>query len=147
MICSLIDSSSNEIISAISRCTGITFSLRWLHVNSIFWWVYALFNFSIGAEWPFIVNIIWVLVCVHGEYSLWKLFPIIISCGGWLVAHRTGIMHWTPPISIFYPSMASLWLIMLLLAILTCKWLLAFFHMNSENNDLFPKQTEQPLSM
>ena len=32
---------------------------------------------------------------------------------------------------------------MLLLAILTCKGFLAFFHMNSENSDLFPKQTEQ----
>jgi len=66
---------------------------------------------------------------------------------GLISSHRTGMTHWTPSIFMFNPSMALLQLIVLLSAILTCKGFLAFFHINYENGDRFPKQTEQPLSM
>jgi len=117
-IWSLIDNSSREIVSATSCCAGIIFSLCCLCVNSIFWWVWALLYFSIGTEWPLIVNIIWFKVYVFGEYNLWKLFPIIISWNDWSVAHKTGIIYWTPLNSTDYSSMASLWIIMLLSTIL-----------------------------
>ena len=58
-----------------------------------------------------------------------------------------GIIYWTPPIYMDNPSMDSLWFIMLLLAILTFKGFLDFFHINSENNNILPKQIEEPLSM
>lgn len=45
-----------------------------------------------GTEWPFVLNIISLIVYVHDEYDLWKLFPLIISWDGWLVVHRTSVI-------------------------------------------------------
>jgi len=56
-------------------------------------------------------------------------------------------MYWTPPISMDTPSMALLWPIMLLSAILTRKKFLTFFQINYENKDIFLSHTEQSLSI
>jgi len=114
-ISSLMDNSSSEIMSAISYCVGMTLSPWWLRVNSIFLCVSTPFNLSMdnlsmGTQWPFDANMIWLMVYVYGEYRLWELFLIIISWHDWSVAYKISIMHQPLFILIDYIFMASMWL-------------------------------------